>query len=58
VVEPIDEKSTRVILRTRVPREAKLYYLLGIEIPHFVMEQRMLKGIKEQAERAARQTAA
>jgi hypothetical protein len=56
VVEPIDEKSTRVILRTRVPREAMLYYLLGIEIPHFVMEQRMLKGIKEQAERAARQT--
>jgi hypothetical protein len=27
-----------------------LYYLLGIEIPHFIMEQRMLKGIKERAE--------
>jgi len=58
VVEPIDEKSTRVILRTRVPRGAMLYYLLGIEIPHFVMEQRMLKGIKEQAEQPARQTTA
>jgi hypothetical protein len=50
VVEPIDEESTRVILRTRVPRGAVLYYLLGIEIPHFIMEQRMLKGIKERAE--------
>jgi hypothetical protein len=50
VVEPIDEESTRVLLRTRVPRGAVLYYLLGIEIPHFIMEQRMLKGIKERAE--------
>lgn len=54
VVEPIDEKSTRVILRSRVPRRLSvlLYYLLAMEIPHFIMERRMLKGIKERAERA------
>lgn len=53
VVEPVDERSTRVILRSRVGRgPAALYYLLSIEIPHFIMERRMLKGIKQQAERA------
>lgn len=54
VVEPIDEKSTRVIIRSRVPRRlgVLLYYLLTFEIPHFVMERRMLKGIKQRAERA------
>jgi hypothetical protein len=38
-----------------VPRrlDALLYYLLAMEIPHFIMERRMLKGIKERAERAA-----
>ena len=56
MVEPIDEKSTRVLLRSRVPRRlsALLYYLLTFEIPHFVMERRMLKGIKERAERGNR----
>jgi len=52
VVEPIDEKSTRVILRSRVPQRlgVLLYYLLTIEIPHFIMERRMLKGIKQRVE--------
>jgi hypothetical protein len=54
VVEPTDERSTRVILRSRVPRGlGALYYLLTIEIPHFIMERRMLKGVKERAERAS-----
>jgi hypothetical protein len=53
VVEPIDENRTRVLLRSRVPRGwVMLYYLLTIEVPHFIMERRMLKGIKERAERA------
>ncbi len=57
-VEPIDEKSTRVILRSRVMRpRGGLYYrlfyhpLLG-ELPHFLVERRMLKALKEGAERA------
>ncbi len=54
VVEPIDEGSTRVILRSRMPRGLDtLYYLLTIEFPHFVMERRMLGGIKEWAEGAS-----
>ena len=54
VVEPIDEKSTRVIIRSRVPQrlDVLLYYLLTFEIPHFVMERRMLQGIKQRAEQA------
>jgi hypothetical protein len=52
-VDPVDERTTRVILRSRTARGlGVLYYLLGVEIPHFIMERRMLKGIKEQAERA------
>jgi hypothetical protein len=53
VVEPVDERTTRVLLRSRVPRRlgTLIYYLLTIEIPHFIMERRMLKGIKERAER-------
>jgi hypothetical protein len=52
VVEPIDERSTRVTLRSRTPKRLGmlLYYLLTIEIPHFIMERRMLKGLKERAE--------
>jgi hypothetical protein len=54
VVEALDESTTRVILRSRVPKRLSvlLYYLLAVEIPHFIMERRMLKGIKERAERA------
>jgi hypothetical protein len=53
VVEPVDENRTHVILRSRVPRRlsAVLYYFLTFEISHFIMERRMLKGIKERAER-------
>jgi hypothetical protein len=53
VVEPVDERTTRVILRSRVPRRLGrlIYYLLTIEIPHLIMERRTLKGIKERAGR-------
>ena len=53
VVEAVDERTTRVILRSRTARGLEMLYdLLGVEIPHFIMERRMLKGIKERAERA------
>jgi hypothetical protein len=58
VLEETDELTTRLILRSRVdakPRQLfALAYSLFVELPHFVMERRMLKGIKERAERAAR----
>ena len=52
-VEPIDQNSTRVIFRTRAPRGlgGVFYHPLVGELPHFVMERGMLKGIKRRAER-------
>jgi hypothetical protein len=54
VVEPIGEKSTRVILRSRGQRglSGVFYHPLVGEFPHFVMERGMLKGLKRRAERA------
>lgn len=55
VVEPIDGCRTRLISRSRVPRGwAALGYALLLEIPHFVMQRKMVLGIKSRAERQAR----
>ncbi len=46
---------TRLLARGRSPRGiASIAYSLLLEIPHFVMERKMLLGIKERAERARR----
>jgi hypothetical protein len=62
-VEPIDDRSTRVILRSRVMRRAgglyyRLFYhpLLG-EFPQYLIERRMLREIKQRVERALAQRA-
>ena len=53
-VRPIDASTSRLLARARQPQgRASLAYLLTVEIPHFVMERRMLLGIKERAERLA-----
>jgi hypothetical protein len=53
-VRPIDDQTSRLIARARQPRGlASLLYLLTVEIPHFVMERKMLLGIKERAELAS-----
>jgi hypothetical protein len=54
VLEPLDADRTRLIARGGVLRDlgAAAYGLL-LEIPHFLMERRMLLGIKERAERGA-----
>ena len=48
--------QTRVsglIARTRISgKVAAVDWVLLIELPHFLMERRMLKGIKERAEQA------
>jgi hypothetical protein len=42
-----------VIVRSRVPRgPVRIAYALLIELPHFVMERKMLLGLKRRAERA------
>jgi len=51
VLEPIDAQRTRLISRSRVPRGwTAISYALLLEIPHFVMQRKMLLGIKERAE--------
>lgn len=57
VLEPIDQATTRLIARNRasfrLPMGARLPYQLALETIEFVMERRMLIGIRERAERMA-----
>jgi hypothetical protein len=54
VLQPLDDGRTRLFARSRTGRGlSALLYALFIEIPHFVMERKMLLGIKARAERAA-----
>jgi hypothetical protein len=55
VVAPIDARRTRLLARGRRPPgwAERVYNVLLMELPHFVMERRMLLGIKERAERHA-----
>jgi hypothetical protein len=53
VLEPHGPDCTRLIARGRVPRGiGAVTNALLLEIPHFVMERKMLLGIKERAEQA------
>jgi hypothetical protein len=52
-LEPLPNDRTRLYARSRVPRGlASLAYAVFIEFPHFVMERKMLLGIKARAEHA------
>jgi hypothetical protein len=53
VLEPLDGGRTRLYARTRVPRGLPtLSYAAFVELPHFIMEPRMLRTIKARAEEA------
>lgn len=58
LVEPTDENGTRLISRMRSPRESstldRLVDALTWDPAHFLMQRRMLLGIKERAERRAK----
>lgn len=58
VLDPIDGDSTRLIARSRMPgrpaRLAAVRNAMTWELPHFIMERKMLLGIKARAERAQR----
>ncbi len=59
VVEPLGPDRTRLFARGGWRSEPWwLVYDLLLELPHFVMERKMLLGIKERAERAHRPAAA
>jgi hypothetical protein len=55
VLEKVDEGTTRLILRERSGHKPHVrdvvFHYLFMERQHFIMERRMLKGIKERAER-------
>lgn len=58
VVEPIGEGTTRLLIRTRAGENTGflrwLYTFFVFDPAHFVMERRMMLGIKERAEALAR----
>ncbi|NYD40186.1 SRPBCC family protein [Nocardioides panaciterrulae] len=54
LVQPDRDGSCRLVARSHVDREPRaLAYYLGLELPHALMERRMLLGIKAHAEAAA-----
>jgi hypothetical protein len=55
-LEPDGPARTRLYARSRTPRGAATAgYVLLFELPHFLMERKMLLGIKQRAEHAQRQ---
>jgi hypothetical protein len=56
ILDPVDEGTTRLIFRFKLDVDPRplwgLIYALLIEIPHFVMERKMMLGIKERVEQA------
>ena len=52
VLEPLDGGRTRLLARGHAPQRLleRAYNVLLMEIPHFVMERKMLLGIKARAE--------
>jgi hypothetical protein len=53
MVEPFESGRSRLIVRGRIPSGlVAAGYAALMEIPHFVMERRMLLGIKERAEQS------
>ena len=55
-MEPLEGGRTRFIARSRGGRTWKdLAANVAWELPHFIMERGMLRGVKQRAERLARQ---
>ena len=56
ILDQVDEGTTRLIFRFKLDANPRplwgLVYALLIEIPHFVMERKMMLGIKDRVERA------
>lgn len=54
VLEPLGSERTRLIARGGTPNGMAAAYGILMEIPHFLMERRMLLGIKHRAEASRR----
>jgi hypothetical protein len=53
LLEPVDANSTRLIMRGAAPDKTGVLYDLVFDPAHFVMERKMMLGIKERVERQA-----
>ena len=56
-LEPRDDETTRFVVRGRAPQQSllgRIVRYLAYELPHFVMERGMMRGIKTRAERTGR----
>lgn len=55
ILVPIDQAHTRLVVRSRGPEApsvlGRLFWVMGFEPAHFIMERRMMLGIKLLAER-------
>ena len=55
VLDPVGDGRTRLLARSRIPKGvASAAYAVFVELPHFIMERRMLRTIKQRAELATR----
>lgn len=52
-LEPLDPEHTRLITRGAAPDKSGLLYDLVFDPAHFIMERKMMLGIKERCERAS-----
>ncbi len=52
LLEPVDARTTRLIMRGAAPDHPSFLYRLMFDPAHFIMERRMMLGIKERAERS------
>ncbi|HSF40027.1 MAG TPA: hypothetical protein VLT87_09560 [Thermoanaerobaculia bacterium] len=50
LLDPVDERTTRLIVRSRSGPKADPFRFLVFDPIHFVMEQKMMRGIRDRAE--------
>ena len=50
ILEPVDERTTRLIVRSRSGRKADPFRFLVFDPAHFIMERKMMLGIRDRAE--------
>jgi hypothetical protein len=50
LAEPAGERGSRLIARTRIPSGLSSLAYAAVEVPHFVLQRRLLLGIKARAE--------
>lgn len=50
LAEPTGDQTSRLIARTRIPAGLPSLAYAAVEVPHFVMQRRLLLGIKASAE--------